>query len=126
MGCIATNSLAVIANVSSAASRSFFSSSVYPIRLSRRPKPFDSVDYIFELKIVGFRSLAYVETGPCDLVSRNGNTFRNFKALAEWIGVKAAMSCSIRSLTESLKFDHSTKERAASILVLTTPGQLSA
>jgi len=46
------------------------------MRLSRRP----------ELKIDGFRSLAYVENGQCDLVSRNGHTFRNFKDLAQWIG----------------------------------------
>ena len=38
------------------------------------------------MKIDGFRSLAYVENGQCDLVSRNGNTFRNFKNLAQWIG----------------------------------------
>src|SRR6516165_9057689 len=56
------------------------------MRLSRRPEPFDSDDYIFELKIDGFRSLAYIENGQCDLVSRNGNTFRNFKDLALWIG----------------------------------------
>jgi ATP-dependent DNA ligase len=40
----------------------------------------------YELKIDGFRSLAYVENGQCDLVSRNGNTFRNFKNLAQRIG----------------------------------------
>src|SRR5215471_10861640 len=57
-----------------------------PMRLSRRPEPFDSDDYIFELKVDGFRSLAYIEKGQCDLVSRNGNTFRNFKDLAQWIG----------------------------------------
>src|SRR2546428_8715720 len=57
-----------------------------PMRLSRRTEPFDSDDYIFELKIDGFRSLAYIENGQCDLVSRNGNTFRNFKDLAQWIG----------------------------------------
>jgi len=56
------------------------------MRLSRRPEPFDSKDYIFELKIDGFRSLAYIENGQCELVSRNGNTFRNFKDLAQWIG----------------------------------------
>ena len=38
------------------------------------------------MKIDGFRSLAYIENGQCDLVSRNGNTFRNFMDLAEWIG----------------------------------------
>ena len=56
------------------------------MRLSRRVEPFDSDDYIFELKIDGFRSLAYIETDKCELVSRNGNTFRNFKDLAQWIG----------------------------------------
>jgi bifunctional non-homologous end joining protein LigD len=56
------------------------------MRLSRRPEPFDSDAYIFELKIDGFRTLAHVENGKCDLVSRNGNTFRNFKALAQWVG----------------------------------------
>jgi len=43
-------------------------------------------EFIYELKIDGFRALAYIENGQCDLVSRNGNTFRNFKHLAEWIG----------------------------------------
>src|SRR5215467_10949582 len=57
-----------------------------PIRLSRRIEPFDSDQFIFELKIDGFRSLAYIENDDCDLVSRNGNTFRNFKDLAQWIG----------------------------------------
>src|SRR6516162_900195 len=56
------------------------------MRLSRRPEPFDSEEFIYELKIDGFRSLAYIENGQCDLVSRNGHTFRNFKDLAQWIG----------------------------------------
>jgi bifunctional non-homologous end joining protein LigD len=56
------------------------------MRLSRRSEPFDSDEYIFELKLDGFRSLVYIENGQCDLVSRNGNTFRNFKDLAQWIG----------------------------------------
>src|SRR5262245_5131858 len=57
-----------------------------PMRLSRRPEPFDSEGFLYELKIDGFRSLAYIENGQCDLVSRNGNTYRNFKDLAQWIG----------------------------------------
>jgi ATP-dependent DNA ligase len=57
------------------------------MRLSRRTKPFDSADSLFELKIGGFRSLVYIENGQRNLVSRNGNTFRNFKDLAQWIGV---------------------------------------
>src|SRR5262249_12067610 len=57
-----------------------------PIRLSRCAKPFDSEQFIYELKIDGFRSLAYIENGQCELISRNGNTFHNFKDLAQWIG----------------------------------------
>jgi hypothetical protein len=34
-----------------------------PHALSRRSEPFDSNDYIFVLKIDGFRSVTYIETG---------------------------------------------------------------
>ena len=53
------------------------------MRLSHRPKPFDSEDYLFELKIDGFRSLADIESGECRLVSGNGNVFPGFKDLAQ-------------------------------------------
>jgi bifunctional non-homologous end joining protein LigD len=52
---------------------------------SRRPQPFDSDQFIFELKIDGFRALAHVENGRGELVSRKGNTFRGFAELADWI-----------------------------------------
>ena len=55
------------------------------MRLSRRLEPFDSDDYIFELKIDGFRALARVHNGQGGLVSRNGNTFYGFAELAMWI-----------------------------------------
>lgn len=38
-----------------------------PMRVSRRPEPFDSDDFIFELKIESFRSLVYIENRQCDL-----------------------------------------------------------
>src|SRR5262249_61889049 len=56
-----------------------------PIRLSRRIEPFDSDQFIFELKVDGFRALAHIEGGRCELISRNGNTFRGFTGLATWI-----------------------------------------
>ena len=43
-----------------------------PMRLSRRSEPFDSDDYIFELKIDGFRALAHLSEGRGELISRNG------------------------------------------------------
>ena len=56
-----------------------------PIRLSRRPEPFDSDDYLYELKIDGFRALARIADRKGELISRNGNTFRGFAELAAWI-----------------------------------------
>ncbi len=55
------------------------------MRLSRRPEPFDSELFIYELKIDGFRALARIQNGAAELVSRNGNVFRGFAELAGWI-----------------------------------------
>src|SRR5262249_14856885 len=66
-----------------------------PIRLSRRKEPFDSDEFLFELKINGFRALAHIEVGKGELISRNANVFRGFAELASWIakhlGVKSAV-----------------------------------
>src|SRR5262245_42458966 len=58
---------------------------VRPIRLSPRIEPFDSDEFIYELKVDGFGALAHIEDGQCQLVSRNGNTFHGFADLAAWI-----------------------------------------
>ncbi len=55
--------------------------------LQRRRDPFDHRDWLFELKLDGFRALAYVERGKGRLVSRNGNTFKRFAPLAAEIAV---------------------------------------
>jgi hypothetical protein len=44
------------------------------MRLSRRAEPFDSDQFIYELKIDGFRALAHIQAGEGELISRNGNT----------------------------------------------------
>jgi bifunctional non-homologous end joining protein LigD len=58
---------------------------VRAMRLSRRPEPFDSDEYLYELKIDGFRALAHVSENKGELISRNGNVFRGFADLATWI-----------------------------------------
>jgi bifunctional non-homologous end joining protein LigD len=50
------------------------------MRLRLVREPFDHPDYIFELKHDGFRALAYIEDGECNLVSRNQRAFL-FKSL---------------------------------------------
>ena len=38
-------------------------------------------DFIYELKLNGFRALALIEDGQCRLVSRNGHEFGQWEAL---------------------------------------------
>ena len=52
-----------------------------PMPLSRRALPFDHPDWIFELKYDGFRSLAVIQNGRTELISRNGNPFSAFERL---------------------------------------------
>jgi bifunctional non-homologous end joining protein LigD len=56
-----------------------------PMRLLRIPDPFDHPDFLYEVKHDGFRALAYVERGDCQLVSRNGYTFKAWPELADEI-----------------------------------------
>ena len=52
-----------------------------PMPPSRKPAPFDHPDWIFELKYDGFRSLAVIQNGRCELISRNGHAFSSFENL---------------------------------------------
>jgi bifunctional non-homologous end joining protein LigD len=52
-----------------------------PMPLSRKPAPFDHPEWVFELKYDGFRSLAIIHGGRCELISRNGNPFNSFDSL---------------------------------------------
>jgi len=49
--------------------------------LSRKPAPFDHPEWVFELKYDGFRSLAVIHDGRCELISRNGHPFNSFDSL---------------------------------------------
>ena len=56
-----------------------------PMRLRCIPEPFDHADFIFEPKLDGFRALAHVRGHRCELVSRNGYTFKQWPQLSEEI-----------------------------------------
>jgi bifunctional non-homologous end joining protein LigD len=62
-----------------------FPRNLRPIRLSRRAEPFDSDQFIFELKVDGFRAMAHIKAGHGELISRKGNVFRGFADFAAWI-----------------------------------------
>jgi bifunctional non-homologous end joining protein LigD len=40
--------------------------------------PFDDPNFIFELKMDGFRGMAYIDDGRCELVSRRRNPYKSF------------------------------------------------
>lgn len=56
-----------------------------PIRPVLRSRPFDHSDYLFELKYDGFRAMAYLHDGTCELVSRNKHVFEAFRTLRLWL-----------------------------------------
>ena len=49
--------------------------------LVRIPEPFDHNEWIYELKLDGFRALAYIDGHHCRLVSRNRHTFKHWPYL---------------------------------------------
>src|SRR5712664_4040939 len=62
-----------------------------PMPLSRKPEPFDHPEWIFELKYDGFRSLAVIQNGRCELISRNGHPFNSFTEL------RKELTCTLRA-----------------------------
>ena len=53
-----------------------------PQPLVRIPEAFNGTPaWLWELKLDGFRALAYVENGECRLIPRNGHTYRTFDPL---------------------------------------------
>jgi len=50
--------------------------------LVRIADPFDHPDWLFELKLDGFRALAQIEGHHCTVISRRGHTFKHWPMLA--------------------------------------------
>jgi bifunctional non-homologous end joining protein LigD len=55
-------------------------------QLSVVRQPFDHPDFLFELKHDGFRALAYISDGKCELVSRRRNSYKRFQPLRDSLG----------------------------------------
>jgi len=58
--------------------------------LQSRREPFNHPDWIFELKLDGFRALARIKSGCCQLISRNGNPFSSFSGLVDAIAASVS------------------------------------
>ena len=55
---------------------------IQPIAPKRIQAPFDHAEFVYEVKMDGWRCLAYVEDGTCKLISRKQNQFKSFTPLA--------------------------------------------
>lgn len=55
---------------------------IQPIAPKRIEAAFDHTEFVYELKMDGWRCLAYIENGVCRLISRKQNQFRSFSPLA--------------------------------------------
>jgi bifunctional non-homologous end joining protein LigD len=51
------------------------------VQLSLVRQPFGHPNFLFELKHDGFRALAHIWDGKCELVSRRHNTYKSFQEL---------------------------------------------
>src|SRR6266852_7398049 len=79
-----------------------------PMPLSRKPAPFDHPEWVFELKYDGFRSLAVIQNGRCQLISRNGHPFNSFDTLTHWLRrVKVRRCSTAKSFVSTSADDHS-------------------
>jgi bifunctional non-homologous end joining protein LigD len=56
---------------------------MHTAQLSLVRQPFDHPDFLFELKHDGFRALAHVWDGNCELVSRKRNAYKSFQGLKD-------------------------------------------
>jgi bifunctional non-homologous end joining protein LigD len=75
---------------------------IEPMTLSRVAAPFDHPDFLFELKQDGFRCVAYIAEGGCDLVSRRNNHYKSFDSLKTALAILKAKTAILDGETVSL------------------------
>jgi bifunctional non-homologous end joining protein LigD len=68
--------------------------SISALELQQIDTPFDHPDWIFEIKFEGFRSLAAIENGKCNLIGRNA--FKRFPDL------RIALPGDLKGVTEAV------------------------
>ena len=102
-----------------------------PMLLTTREEPFDSEEYLFEIKWDGYRCISFINGSTLFLQSRNGKSLnRNFPELAE---IHKALNCKRshldwgncylgrkeRGKLRKLQGRHSFEKRKAFIILLT-------
>ena len=66
-----------------------------PATLVQVREPFDHPEFVFELKLDGFRALAFLENGAVSLVSRKGNAYKAFGDLRAHLSKSIAATSAV-------------------------------
>jgi bifunctional non-homologous end joining protein LigD len=93
--------------------------------LSRRAQPFDHPEWLYEIKHDGFRALAYVRDGRCELVSRKGHVYKRFETLIEEIAAALRVQSAILD-GEIVCLDQHGKSQFYSLMFRRGPARLYA
>lgn len=90
----ASSAISAVRDFPGAAKRSA-PTAITPMLATAVEEPFDSPDWLFEIKWDGYRAIAFVEDGKVRLVSRNQNDltaqFSELRGLAEFVKAKSAV-----------------------------------
>jgi bifunctional non-homologous end joining protein LigD len=93
-GSSAVSPISAVKNLSSAVARKM-PAVVHPMLAVSDEKPFDSPDWLFEIKWDGYRAIAFIEDGKVRLVSRNQNDltaqFSELRDLPKFVKAKTAI-----------------------------------
>ena len=100
-------------------------SSFEPMRLSRMIQPFNHPEWLYEIKHDGFRALAYVPDGKCELVSRKRHTYKRFETLNAEIAAALRMRSAVLD-GEIVCFDSHGKSQFYSLMFRRSPARICA
>src|ERR1700751_1360326 len=89
---------------------------IQPIAPKRIQAPFDHTEFVFELKMDGWRCLTYIENGACRLISRKQNQLKACFMRATWRG--KASGCLRRSASKTAKGSSASTKEAPTRLSL--------
>jgi bifunctional non-homologous end joining protein LigD len=91
---LATSPSAAVKDVSGAV-RKPMPTAVYPMLATSIEKPFDSPEWLFEIKWDGYRAIAFIDSGKVRLVSRNQNDlsaqFGELATLSQFVKARRAI-----------------------------------
>lgn len=88
--------------------------------LTRMTQPFDHPEWLYEIKHDGFRALAHIRDGQCELVSRKGHVYKRFAELNEQVAAAAPVRSAVLD-GEIVCLDHRGRSQFYSLMFRRAP-----